>query len=78
MTNGKTVLLASWDPGAECCFLGLALERSDASDSPLGSCFSEHKGGRCFLFLATQILMWRGEREGMCGSESEKSVEAAV
>lgn len=50
MTNGKTVLLASWDPGAECCFLGLTLERSDASDSPLGSCFSEHKGEKVLPF----------------------------
>lgn len=50
MTNGKTVLLASQGPGAERCFLGLTLERSNASDLPLQSCFSEQKGEKVLPF----------------------------
>ena len=65
MTNGKTVLLASRDPGAECRFLGLTLERNGASDSPLGSCFSEHEGEKVLLFPGNTSphVAWRKGRD---------------
>lgn len=65
MTNGKTVLLASQDPGAECCFLGLTPERSNASDSPEGSCFLEHKGEKVLPFLGyiSPCVAWKKGRD---------------
>lgn len=61
----QNVLMASQDPGAECCFLGLTLERSNASDSPQGSCFSEHKGEKVLPFPGYTSLRvaWKKGRD---------------
>jgi len=65
MTNGQTVLLASEDPGIEYCFWALPWRGVMFLTVHEGAASLRTKGRRCFLFLATGVIMWCGEREGM-------------